>query len=225
MQLSEIREQIRMGLPPEVSDVTDAMLNTLVNQALKECSVAAKWPFLHTSTTITTQANRKNYSLPEDFLYGLKLVDNDRDDELEYVAPAQFFEWHGSQTRDSATSTASQFTIYDGEIYLYPTPSANDTDRYTFYYYRQITALTQDSDEPEFLDTFHWLPVEWAKWKLYERESMSQESDRAFGQYAQLLERMRQWYTTPVKQEPWIAGDGVRRRLGDPNLPMLNYVQ
>src|SRR5690606_40058994 len=96
---------------PEVADVTDTTVDTLVIQAWKECSVAANWPFLHTSTTITTQANRRNYALPEDFLYGLKLVDNDRDDELEYIAPAQFFEWHGSQTQDSATTTASQFTI------------------------------------------------------------------------------------------------------------------
>ena len=225
MQLSEIRDQIRMVLPPEVSDVTDTMLNTLVNQALKECSVAAKWPFLHESSTISTVANQQNYALPADFLYGLKLVDDDHDDELDYVAPAQFFEWYGNSTQASTADTASKYTVFNNEILLYPVPSTSDTDRYTLYYYRQIATLSQDSDEPEFLDAFHWLPVEWVKWKLYERESMSQESDRAFGQYAQLLERMRQWYTTPVKQEPWIAGDGVRRRLGDPNLPMLNYVQ
>src|SRR5690606_41964409 len=113
-----------MVLPPEVSDVTDEMLNTLVNQALKECSVAAKWPFLHESSTISTVANQQNYALPEDFLYGLKLVDDDHDDELEDVAPAQFFEWLGDSTPAATADTAPEYTVFYGEILLYPGPAA-----------------------------------------------------------------------------------------------------
>lgn len=225
MDREDIRNQVRMVLPPEVSDVSDININLLINQALKECSVAFKWPFLHTSTTITTVADQQEYALPADFLYGLKIVDDDHDAELEYVNPAQWFEWYGNSTQASTATTASKFTIYDDEVLLFPVPSAADVSRYTFYYYREITELSLDSHIPEFLDTFHWVIVEWVKWKLYERESMMDEAGRAFGQYADQIDRMRQWYSTPVKREPWVAGDGVRRRIGDPNLPILNYIQ
>ena len=225
MDRSDIREQVRMVLPPEVTDVSDTMINTLINQALKECSVASKWPFLHSSTTISTVAAQQNYALPADFLYGLKIVDDDKDTELEYIAPAQWLEWYGNATQESTATTATRFTIYNDEILLGPTPSAIDADRYTLYYYREITELALDTDVPEFLDTFHWLVVEWVKAKLYEREGMVQEASRSFGMYADYIDRMRQWYTTPIKREPWVAGDGFRRRIGDPNLPILNYIQ
>lgn len=225
MDRQDIREQVRMVMPPEVTDVTDTMINTLINQGLKECSVAFKWPFLHASSTITTVADQQNYALPADFLYGLKIVDDDKDNELEYIAPAQWLEWYGNATQATTNTTSTQFTIYNDEILLYPTPSAADTNRYTLYYYKTITALSADDDVPEFLDTFHYLLVEWVKAKLYEREGMVQEANRAFSLYADYVDRMRQWYTTPIKREPWVAGDGVRRRIGDPNLPILNYVQ
>src|SRR5690606_32257560 len=106
-------------------------------------------------------------------------------------------EWYGNDSQGSHTTEAREWTVYEGKVLLHPIPSEADSNRYTLYYYRQIAELDSDNDEPEFLDTFHWLCVEWVKWKLYEREAMSAESDRAFAMYAQLLERMRQWYTAP----------------------------
>lgn len=227
MDQETIRDQIRLSAPPEVTDVTDGMLNTLINQSLQEISIAEKWPFLQTSSTVSVTDGTQNYDLPADFLYAETLVDDDHDTRIAYLTPGQFFQWYGNSTTSGETTTADVFTVWQNDIYLHPIPSTDDTDRYTLYYYKTITALSGNSDEPEFLSPFHWLCVDWVKWHLYERGGLTEEADRQFQNYMNRLTEMRNWYRTVVKPEPYIAGDGFSRRWGqwDPNLPILNYIQ
>lgn len=222
MDRQELRENVRMGLPPEVTDVTDANINALLNQGYEELSIAYPWPWLEETANVSLTADTRTAALPNDYLHGNVLVDDDNDVELPYVAPTVFFRMTGNDTGNS-TTTPNFFTIYEGNFHFSPIPSANDTNRYTFYYYETPTTLSTDGTSPQFVTAFHWILVEYTKWKLYERENYTEQAISAFASYSRYLDEMVAWYGRRMKHAPFIAGDG---RFGsgnrDPNIPLLN---
>lgn len=226
MDREEIRNQVRMVLPPEVSDVTDDYLNTMMNQSLLEVGTAFRWPFLEDSELITTVADQQAYALPADFLHAEAVVNNDTDCKVEYLASSRLFKMYGSSSTASSTQEARYWSLWNNELLFYPIPDDAYSDRYTLYYYRTIEQLNGDSDEPEFNPAFHYMLVEWLKWRLYEREAMVEEAQASRQMFQNYLYDMQRWYNNVVKPEPYTFGDGIRRgRFGDPNLPQLNYLQ
>ena len=99
-----------------------------------------------------------------------------------------------------------------------------DTDRLTHYYYKNPTTLSADDDTPEWDAAFHWILVEYAKWKLYEREEYYDVSERAFINYARYMNDMAAFYNTQVNRALFIYGDGLHKRFGDPNIPSLRTI-
>lgn len=223
MNRQEIRDQVRFATLKETGDISDAELNTLIDAAFDEISVAFKWPFLEKSTTVSTVASQQTYSLPADFLYGVALVDDDNDTTVPYIAPGLYFQRYGNDTGNTAT-TADRWTIWESKIYLSPIPSAADTNRYSFYYYRTITKLADDVTEPEFHAAFHPAIVEYCKWKVWEREEIFEQAQVAFALFKSYLDSMHRFYSSQVAREPYIWGDGVSFRIGDPNIPWLYRV-
>lgn len=222
MDQDTIRDQIRLlTLVESTSQVTDAQLNTIINQGLYEIGAASDWPFLYTSSTLSLVASTRTVALPATFQRYVVLVDDDVDQALPFLSPDVFFSRYGNDTGNTTTSP-SFWTIYGTNIYFSPIPSANDTNRYTLYFYRGITPLTAGTDEPEFNDAFHYALVEYGKSKLYEREEYYQEAERALESFSSYIEDMVAFYSRRGDITPAIAGEGTRYRRGDPNLPWWN---
>lgn len=189
----------------------------MINEGMQEIALASEWPWLEASTTVTMVDSQQNYDLPADFNFAIALVDNDTYEPLVYQGATEFFNRHATDATESTQSDV--YTIWDDDIYLYPTPSTSDSDRLTLYYYKTVTTLDSGSDEPAFHTAFHPMLVEYCKWKLYDREEYFDQSERAFITFARYLSQMITWYERRAKRTPYIAGDGdSKSRIVDPNL-------
>lgn len=221
MQLSEIRDNVRLVTLIDANTVTDAELNTIINQGLYEVSTAFSWPWLETTTDLSLTADVRYIDLPDNYDFGIALIDDDHDSALEHIGAKSFFTLIGNDTDNEGTNPEF-FTIFDGKIYLHPIPSSDDAGRFTLYYYGEVSALSLDTDEPPFHKSFHWVLIEYSKWKIYEREEYYDQSERAFITYSRYLQDMMAWYGNPMKRAPFIFGDGRHSRRSDPNLPILD---
>lgn len=212
---------IRLQTVVEDTNVTDANINLIINQGIHEVSVAEDWPFLQASTTIDLSDSTQTYALSSeasDFNRAEALVDDDHDRTLEFMSPTSFFYEVGNDTGNESTNPEF-WTIWENKIYLSPIPSSDDTARLTLYYYKNPTTLSADDDTPEWDVAWHWILVEYGKWKLYEREEYFTEAERAFNSYTRYLADMAAYYSFQANPFPFTAGDGNIRRRGMPNLP------
>ena len=231
----EILNAARLISVVEGSNVTDAELNLLIEQAMQEINVARRWRFLEDEVSITTVVDQQRYALPANFDYAIALVDDDFDDRLQFVSPAEFFNNWGNDTGNGATMSHA-WTIWGKKndagttgtatyVWLHPIPSTADTARYKLYYYRKITSLAVDADVPEFHKGFHWAIVEWVRWKLYEREEFWDASEKARQQFEKLLADMEKWYSNLAQQHPYMYGEAFHIRFPrDINLRALDVI-
>lgn len=218
MTRDQLLAQIRMITLIEDVNVTDAQIVTLIDQGMLEVGLAHPWPFLEESTTLGLTADTQTYAVPAGVDIVVAVVDDDHNRRIEYIAPATFFQRYGNDN-DNTSTYPEFYTIWDDAIYVTPTPSATDANRLTLYYYETITPLANGSAVPEFNAAFHYILVEYCKWKLYDREEYFDQSERAFIMFNRYLDQMITFYTRRVQQAPYIAGDGTyNRSAGDPNL-------
>lgn len=223
LTLTELLEHIRIATLVEDDNITDAQLTVIINQGIHEVAVAAQWPWLEASSTVSFVDSQQTYALPADFHRAQSMVDDDHDTTIPYIAPSQFFELYGNDTGNES-DTPSYWTLWEDSIYFTPIPSDNDTDRCTLYYYKAATELAAGGDTPEWDEAFHWIIVEYGKWKVWEREEYFDQAERAFIAFARYIADMEAFYGSRVDRTPWIYGDGVARRRGDPNIPSLRTI-
>jgi hypothetical protein len=210
----------------ETQNVTDAQINTLINQGLHEIEVFTDWRFLQDFDNLTVVAGTQTYSIgtltTNTFNRAIALVDDDIDATVDYIPPSEFFSRYGNDTGNTSTR-ARTWTVFQGNIYLHPIPSENDTARYRLYYFKTITELSGDSSVPEFHSGFHWMLVEYGKWKLWEREEYFDQAEKSRQYFNKMLEDMQHWYARVTREDPWIVGDGrFLKTYRDPNLPILD---
>ncbi len=213
--------QIRLVTLLETTNVSDAEIVVLINMAVDEISIADYWPFLEASATMSAVDSTRTIALPSNFEFAMALVDDDNDETIPYISPAQLWHEVGNDTGNESTSFR-YWTIWENLLYLTPIPQANDTNRFTFYYYKSGTQLSAGSTDLDFHEGFHMMVVEYVKWKLWDREEYFDQSERAFITYSRYLDAMSNWYARRAKRSPWIGGDGRRRPFRDYNIPLLN---
>ncbi len=213
---------VRLQTLIESTNVSDAEVVLVLNQGVDEVSIADTWPFLEASETLSLVDSQQAYTLPAVWEYMVAVVDDDNDRTIPYIDPQSFFYWYGNDTGNEST-TFNFYTIWEGSTYFTPTPEANDTNRISLYYYKSGTQLSAGSTKPDWHEAFHPMLVEYAKWKLWEREEYYAQAERAFIIYSRYMAAMSDWYSRRAKRLPAVYGDGIfRPRPGDPNVPLLN---
>ena len=220
MNLLDIRTHGRLITLIESTNMTDAQMNTIINQGYHELSVAFPWPWLETTGDFTVAKDVRSYALPTNFDYAIAMIDTDNDVAIQHVGAKTFFELYG-QDSSTTSKTAKYWTIYNGKVFFNPVPSTAITAAYTLYYYKNITILNANDESPAFHDAFHWMLVEYLKWKLYDREEYFAQSERAFITWTRYLNEMMAWYGSPVKRGPFRWGDGTAERVFN-NLKILD---
>lgn len=222
MDRDAILAQIRLQTLLETTNVSDADIVLLINSGVDEVSIAGWWPFLEASATMSAVDSTRTIALPTDFEYAMALADDDNDKTISYISPSSMWHITGNDTGNEGTQF-NFWTIWENLLYLSPIPSANDTNRFTLYYYKSGTQLSAGTTNPDWHEAFHQILVEYVKWKLWDREEYFDQSERAFVTYSRYLSAMTDWYATRTKWSPAIVGDGIwRPRAGDPNVPLLN---
>lgn len=207
MNLTDIRNNVRLITRLTTDSVSNDELDTLINQGYHEVSVAFPWPWLETTADFTVTTAVRNYALPSNFDYAIAMIDTSTDKSIQHVAAKDYFEMYG---QDSSTtgSRANFWTIFSGDAYFTPVPSTQVTAAYTLYYYSDITTLIGADDIPAFHDGFHWILVEYCKWKLWNREEYFEQGAEAFATFSYYLSAMIAWYGNAVKKAPFLWGDG-----------------
>lgn len=220
MNFLELKNNIRLITNLTTNAITNAELDTLINQGYHELSVAFAWPWLETTADFTVSKDTRDYALPSNFDYAIAMIDTNIDRSIPHLAAKEFFELVG-QDSTSTSKAAVMWTIFDGKVYFSLPPSTAVTAAYTMYYYKNITALSGNDDIPAFHDGFHWILVEYCKWKLWGREEYFEQAKEAFAMYSYYLTEMIAWYGSPVKKAPFLWGDGRPTRVYN-NLAILD---
>jgi len=219
VNLTTLRNWARRITIVEDTSVTNAQIEELINQGYHELSTVFPWSWLETTGDFTVTKDVRSYDLPDNFDYGITMIDTNTDKAIEYVASKDFFEETG-QDSSLTSAAATLWTIFADKVYFHPVPSTSTTAAYTLYYYSQITELTAE-DEPNFHKAFHWALVEYLKWKLYDREEYFAQSERAFITWSRYLNEMIVFYNSKTKWSSFIWGDGRKVRTFN-NLTILD---
>lgn len=141
--LTELQGILRNRIPVASTDtqLTATVLTSLINTALQAVSAERNWPWLLTSTALTTVAGTAGYATPTAWLStdtiietttGLFLANRNRKDVL--AVPT------------SVTGEPVMYSIDGSNIVLRPIPDA--VYSFTHYYFKMEPALASGSDTP-----------------------------------------------------------------------------
>ena len=213
--LSEIRDWVREETLVEINDWSNAKINIVINEGLRQLSAKFPWPFLATSSQLSVTAGTQSYSFDvvSDFAgTGKKLfrieaiVDNNRRVKLNEIAASDAFQMYGGDMPEAGDSDL--FFTWGNAIYLLPVPDANESNAYTIYYYQSPAALVNETDEPEWDERFHLVLADFAIARVWEREEEVGKMQAADQRFDMGVERMAQFYLNRAQDYPAILGGG-----------------
>lgn len=182
MNRGEIRTAVKQRLAiPSSGDgqLTDTVLDSLINTALAHIAQTRQWPWLLTSLNLTF-TNGQSY-VPTDFILARALVYDSRQ-----VTWMQFEDFLNAADLDIV---GYGWTIVGNVAQLTPVPSAPLTA--TLYYYRAEPELYTDYSVPIMPAMHHHLIVAYAS---YLAALVRQDEGRAavyMGEYSAILGNMR----------------------------------
>lgn len=214
---TELRDLVRTQTLVEVDDLTDAKVDNLFDQAIRDVSVRFDWPYLAKIDTIAVTNGTDTYALPADCdrVHTILLAGSTA--PLEEVAASTGLSAEGLSP---SSGTPSWFFIWGENFVLRPVPDADNT--LTVYYFRTPTLMTDDAHEPEFADQFHYVLTDFVMQQLWEREEDFEKGNVYKDRYLQGVEQMARFYLNRAKDAPLVIGEpkAMWSRRG-PRMPWL----
>lgn len=206
-----IRNWVRAETLIESTMMSDADINAIIDQGMRDLSTRYPWPFLATTGsggTLNFVAAQQAYPLPTNLQkLGVVLLDNTTT-KLREISPHSAWAAYGDQP---LTGTPSMFYVWGLNIHVLPVPVAS-TGGLILQYYRKITALTDDTHVPEFDDQFHLIVADYVCQNLWHREEDFSKA-RVYGdRYLAGVESMARYYLQRAEDQPFIMGDGLHSR-------------
>lgn len=201
----EIRDWVRQQTLVESDDFSDAKLNTVLDQGIREIAMAHRWPFLEASTTFQTTEDVAGYPFPSDFAR-LEAVYFDGGDPLVETTRRDAQKEFGDET----ASEAERYYFWQEQINLAPIPNVAFVD-VNVDYQREPTLLANDTDVPEFHSAFHMILAEYGAAKVWEREEDLERSAFHARMFARGVRDMIDFYSARGKDDPIIFGENTAR--------------
>ena len=155
MNRGEIRTAVKQRLAiPSSGDgqLTDTVLDSLINTALAHISQARQWPWLLNTQNVTF-SNGTAY-LPQDFIMARSLVYNSR--------PVTWLQLEDFISAPDTDYSGYAWTIVGNQAQLTPVPTTDITT--TLYYYRAEPELYSDYSTPIMPAMHHHLIVAYASY-------------------------------------------------------------
>lgn len=131
--------------------ITDAFVNTSLDDALNRISSERDWWWLAHTATLTFDTVNGQASLPSDFMRANKLVIND-----SVVEPIPLDDYLDPQGGEAAYG----WIVYGSTVKITPVPSTSTNG--TFYYFRSEPSLSSDSSSPLMPAVYHYAIVAYA---------------------------------------------------------------
>lgn len=173
--------ETRIGNPSTDGFFSTAQKLDLVNEGLQVVSTEADWPWLQTVGTITTVAGTAAYAVASDYAHTKKL----------YISGYDPLEYQGLAESDSAASVdrgqPTNYTIYDEDIILRPTPDAVYSVLHQFM--KQEPAVAAGTS-PIMPTQFHYVIVAKAAELAHMRQGYMDRAANQNREYKEWLARM-----------------------------------
>lgn len=106
----------------------------------------------------------------------------------------------------SASTEPTHYAVTGTQLFLYPTPSANESGAVVCYFYTIPVDLVAGS--PVWATQFHHILVDYGCYRVHEREEYFEESRDAYDRFTRTLKDMIRWYNSRTLDNPLIYGDG-----------------
>lgn len=212
MDLTALIAAVRRQTNLTTADVSDADVTAILNEGIQNIASLRRWEFLYTDSTISVTANTVEYTLPADFNFmGLVMQDALSNGPLLMLSHDEYVYRFGDNPSSGSQARYFYLRIAGGtqKIGFYPTPSATAASEYLIYYYKNPTELSASSDVPEWDASLHDVLVDYASYRLWEREEYFDESQRAFQRYGRRLGDMMRFYKMRGKVNRFIVGGGA----------------
>lgn len=160
MTLAEIRTRIEDRVDDSIdSNRLDRWINDKYHEIERNNNGYWKWLEVRDNTTLSTVADQSEYTLPTDFSI------------MVSVTIGGVEQTYSSYENVTDTGTSVAYTITPDNLSLVlmqaPTTTGNAID---MVYFKKLTELTSDGDEPIFADKFHNILVEAVLADYYERQ-------------------------------------------------------
>lgn len=212
MNLSEMAVFVRAQADTDEQDAPDTSLEVYARAAYRDIIARVfPWPSKKASYTFSTVAGQSSYALDAlssaDLEYLVSVASGD--DVLMYVTPDQYREL---SVELSGTGTPTVYTVDDGSIRLWPTPSGVSAFAVTGY--RAFAEWPSGADEPDLPRAFDEAICWYMLARFYQAQEdleLSQMYMRDF-EVAVTQQITRAMRTSSVTAGPMIFG-------GDPRLP------
>lgn len=216
-----IRDYVRQQTLIESDDWADGKIDAVINQGLRRLSTRFDWPWLAATTTLVTVAGTTSYDLPT----GLrKTAAITRQDKPQRLVEVSLWEILGKWGGDLPTGTPTSYYRHGSKMYLDRSPSEAAT--YDWLYFAAPTMLSNDTDEPQFVEEFHLMLADYAIAKAWEREEDFTKASDAMAEFTKQIEEMAAFYLDLAKDHPVIFGESrtTSIRTAPYNMPFLDGV-
>jgi hypothetical protein len=229
MQLSEMRDYARNVVDIDSNDVSDSTLNHFISEGYNLIIHSEKrWPFLESSTTFSTAADTKDYSLTtvgasESSGNGLREINSlkTNDHVLELIGSDDADIMYPLDT--NTTGEPWYWSYWGDTVRLYPTPDAV----YTIYVRGYNNAApfgsgsgTSDAAQPDLPDPFDPVLSLYVIYRCYQQQEdtgMAQQYYVAFlGELSNLAAR---YNDTPAPQPMILNSRAVSKWASQSYLP------
>jgi hypothetical protein len=181
--LGTLRAQVRQIADVDATDVSDAEINTYLNDSYQELIGEELWPFLLTRVSFNTVADTSDYTasvVASDLEVNRVLHLSTQDLKLKKLEVVDYLqlEPHGDTT--STGNPVAWATMENTYLVLWPTPTA--VNSVSVVYLKTAPDLTLDLDEPLFPSRWHYILKWGALSYVYQKigDLDSQESARKF---------------------------------------------
>lgn len=147
MQLQDIRTKARQSAGIDDADAmaADTLVDSMVNQAIRQVSSLRDWDWLYSSETINSVNGTAAYTPAADWRTTVRVVDDADGGMLKRISP-------DASARYTRRLTLRPLFWYveGGDLYLSPPPTT--ARAYTHTYIKTETTLSNDTDEPDIPD-------------------------------------------------------------------------
>lgn len=174
--------------------LSDAQINTILEEIHYEVCGSSQWPFLQDSTTLSVVAGDSTYTLPADTREVLLVSSKDLTTIPRQLNAISTFD--ADTIPDDYQSSWPQFYTVEGlTLTLYPEPFTNET--LTVRYQKPAEAFDGDTDVPPFDAEFHPVYAYAAAARVLAERGAPQTKVKTMVDLASVYaERMRRFYLT-----------------------------
>ena len=221
MTVDEMRAMVRLSTMVDSGEISDAQLLTWLNDGVHDVSMRHNWPWLESATTFPTVSGTEGYARSD-------LVAGEELQEVLYVTisgdsrPLHPISYSQSMSRwgDAPTTGTPQYWyIFKEEIVLRPIPNSIVTVKVT--YVPPPAEMSDGSDSPVFLATFHGLLVDYLENKVWRQQEDFAKANTSLASYYDRVDQMKRAYGKRTNRGNWSMGAGRDTRSGR-NEPFRN---